>query len=232
MRNYRALLIGGIVFHSPVCADNEDADFNINPLITPILVEKPIGPVDFNKQQNNFFKLLPKRIYVEDEPEQHYVSDFLWINKDKYQLGLTDKIFIRGMVLSTRQYTDDNRSDISPLDVVVGWKKMSDPSVISKIYIKQSERFYLWKVDEFPIPRDEIERFSTNLHIVPDNELLKKKLSGLKAGDIVSLEGYLVDVKDDENQVWITSRVRDDSGDGACEILLLKNFSIIDRLIP
>ncbi|HOY71310.1 MAG TPA: hypothetical protein PL131_11790 [Methylotenera sp.] len=214
----------------PLQAD--EADFNINPLKTPIITERNWVLPEFNQQLNQFFAWLPKKIYVDEEPEQHSITDFSWVQKNNYQLGFTDKILIRGMVLSTREYHDDNKSDIAPMDIVIGWKKMSDPDVVSKVYIMQNRRFYFWKVNEFPISRGEIEGYSTNLHIVPDNEQIASRLKNMRVGDIVSLEGYLTDVKDEDERIWVTSRVRNDSGDGACEIVLVKNFSIIDRLKP
>lgn len=220
----RRLLLGCVCsLVPPVCADE---------MKVPVLIGKVHALPEFSPKNNRFFARLPKQVHVEDEPEQHSVTDFVWIQKNNYQLGFTDKILIRGMILSTHHYNDDEKSDIAPIDVVIGWKKMSDPDVVSKVYIMQNGRFYFWKVNEFPIPRAEIESSSTNLHIVPDSKQLTDRLKTLRVGDIVSLEGYLSDVKDEDERIWVTSRVRNDSGDGACEIMLVKNLSIIDRLKP
>jgi hypothetical protein len=40
------------------------------------------------------------------------------------------------------------------------------------------------------------------------------------------MSGYLVDVKAPDDFVWATSRSREDSGDGACEILLVTDIKI------
>lgn len=169
-------------------------------------------------------------ISVFDAPEQYALSDFSWQARGEFLLGPTDRIFMRGMVLSVKRYhaTDgDDMADIAPFDVVIGWQRMSDPAVLRQINILQKERFYYWRVEDFPIPRDEIESSSTNVHIIPDTALQWTQLDLLKVGDVISLQGLLTDVKSPEGFVWSTSRVRDDKGDGACEILLLQRLSVI-----
>lgn len=183
--------------------------------------------------QQALFKQMPAGILVDDPPEQSEIADFQWHAKGDFQLGWTDKIFMRGLVLSIHRYRKadgDDMAALSPVDVVIGWQRMSDPSVVSAINIRQSDRFYYWRVETFPIPREEIELTSTNVHIIADNDALLQRVQALQPGDVVSMEGYLTDVKDADGFIWATSRVRNDHGDGACEILLLKHMSLLKQL--
>lgn len=183
--------------------------------------------------QQGLFKQMPAGVLVDDPPEQSEIADFQWHAKGDFQLGWTDKIFMRGLVLSIHRYRKadgDDMAVLSPLDIVIGWQRMSDPSVVSAINIRQSDRFYYWRVEAFPIPREEIEFTSTNVHIIADNETLLERVQALQPGDVVSMEGYLTDVKDPDGFIWATSRVRNDHGDGACEILLLKHISLLKQL--
>lgn len=198
--------------------------------------QKRVEDVDFYKaipsskamtSHQRFFATLPAGQQVFDPPEQNEISTFKWVKKGKYQLGYTDKFMIRGMLISKRHYLGDPKADIAPYDFVLGWKRMSDPSVIKQIQVLQNNRFYYWRVNDFPIPRKEIELTSTNLHLVPDTPAIAAQLENLKRGDVVSLAGYLTDIKDDNQFVWPTSRSRKDSGDGACEIVLVKRVSLI-----
>ena len=211
-------------------------------LIRPALAENPLKQlenIDFYKplpanhapsSQQRFFAELPSGEQVFDAPEQHRIETFRWVKKGHYQLGFTDNIMIRGLVLSKRHYLADPKADIAPYDLVVGWRRMSDPAVLKEINIRQNNRFYFWQVNEFPIPRAEIELSSTNLHLVPDNAKVADALENLQRGDVVSLVGYLTDIKDESEFIWATSRSRKDSGDGACEIVLVKHLSVIKHL--
>lgn len=194
-----------------------------------------IPPGSPPSEQQKQFALLPTGIRVFDPPEQYAITDFKWLKRGSFELGYTDRIFMRGLVLSVQPYTvaeEDDMAEISMVDVVIGWQRMSDPAVVSQIHIRQRDRFYYWRVESFPIPREEIERNSTNIHIIADSMEQMAALAAIKPGDVVSLEGYLTDVKKPDGFIWNTSRVRDDQGDGACEILLLHHLSIIQPAAP
>lgn len=213
---------------SAMCADAEDVPSRLE----EIDFSKPIPLSHPTNSQQQFFANLPSGPQVFDPPEQHPIKVFKWVQKGDYQLGYTDTFIIRGLVLSTRHYLGDPKADIAPFDLVLGWQRMSDPAVIKAIHIRQNNRFYYWHVNDFPIPRDEIELSSTNLHLVPDNPQIAEALAKLKRGDVVSIVGYLTDVKDENAYIWTTSRSRKDSGDGACEIVLVKQLSVIKQLEP
>lgn len=188
------------------------------------------SPPTANQQH---FARLPGGIRVFDAPEQYALSAFSWQRRGAFLLGPTDRIYLRGMVLSVKRYhaaEGDDMADIAPFDVVIGWQRMSDPTVLRQVHILQQERFYYWRVEDFPIPRHEIESSSTNVHVIPDTAIQSRQIEQLKVGDIVSLQGLLTDVKSPEGFVWSTSRVRDDAGDGACEILLLQQLSVIRQV--
>lgn len=165
-------------------------------------------------------------IKVDSEPVQLPLQKIKKIRLNSYQLELVDVFQIRGLVLSKRTYLSDERADIAPLDLVLGWRSMSDPNVLSQIGIRQNQRFYFWHVEEFPIPRREIERNSTNLHIIPANPEIAEKMRLIRIGQTVKLQGHLVDVQAKDGFRWISSRSREDTGDGACEILLLEALDI------
>lgn len=184
-------------------------------------------PVDSPKRNAScqYFSTLPSGMRVYDSPHQSPLDEYTWIKKDNYQLGISDNFKITGLLISKRRYLGDERADIAPIDFVLGWQKMSDPNVLKDVAIRQSNRFYYWRVEEFPLPRHELELYSTNLHLIPDNPEILKELEATERGQILTLEGYLVDVKSEDGFIWSTSRVRDDSGDGACEIMLVKHVT-------
>lgn len=184
------------------------------------------SPQNLNEQ---FFSSLAPGVLIDEEPLQAPISPYKWILKKNYRLGISDAFTIKGVVISKRQYLADERSDIAPLDLVIGWKKMSDPSVLKDIDVRQNNRFYYWHVNEFPLPRAELEASSANLHIIPKTKKIAQMLNQLSKGQLIELKGFLVDVKTQDGYIWSTSRSRTDSGDGACEIMLV---SKIQRIKP
>jgi len=184
--------------------------------------------IDARKNQSHYatFSAMRRGIRVHDIPYQKALTEYVWHKRNNYEIGYSDEFKITGLVLSKRHYIGDERADISPYDMVVGWGPMSDPNIIKDINVRQNNRFYYWNVSEFPIPRKELELNSTNLHLVPNTEEIAKALANLKKGDVVELVGYLVDIKDEDGFIWATSRVRSDSGDGACEIVLVERLRV------
>lgn len=136
---------------------------------------------------------------------------------------------LQGKVLAKENYHLGPASDFSPVDLALGWGLMSDQAIIDKIQFSQSGRWYRWSVDQFPIPRRTIETHSANMHMVPSADWIESKLSQVKRGQIIALEGYLVRVDaEDGNRHWQSSLTRNDVGPGACELIYITQFEIIE----
>lgn len=165
-------------------------------------------------------------IKVNEAPYQKALDTFKTIHKNNYELMLLDDFKIKGLVLSKRPYLADFRADIAPMDIVLGWKRMSDPAILKNIGIRQNYRFYFWHVEDFPLPRQELESSSTNIHLIPATPQVEEKIKSIRKGQVVSLKGYLVDAKAPDGFLWVTSRSRNDTGDGACEILLATSVEV------
>jgi hypothetical protein len=103
---------------------------------------------------------------------------------------------------------------------------MSDSRILRTIDISQSNRFYYWWAPApAPLPRDAIITHSTNTHVIPRNSLIARQLSRLRPGQVVTLTGELVDGARDDG-LWIrTSMVRNDTGAGSCEVLLVEDVT-------
>lgn len=73
-------------------------------------------------------------------------------------------------------------------------------------------------------PENEIETNSANVHISPMNEEIEKQIKDLDKGDLVYLEGYLINIVDTSNNYKLASSLsRKDTGAGACEVILVTN---------
>ena len=128
--------------------------------------------------------------------------------------------------MATKDYTFGREADLAPVDLALGWGAMSDEAVLSKISISQSNRFYYWRVDEFPIPRKEIEWQSANMHMIPADSQVEKILKSVRPGQVVKITGYLIEAKADDGWRWKSSLTREDTGAGACEVIFVKSLSV------
>ncbi len=130
-------------------------------------------------------------------------------------------------VLGRERYRLGALAAASPLDLAVGWGPMSDSAVLADLDIWQSGRFYFWHYDdEPPIPTPVIESHSANWHLVPANDVVWRKLRGLRVGDVVKLDGMLVNLENPDVGTMTTSLRRDDTGAGACEIVYVEKASV------
>ena len=136
------------------------------------------------------------------------------------------KFSLIARVLSRDDYHFDAESDISPTDLAFGWGRMSDSAILRNIDIDQGGRFYYWHVQEFPIPRREIETHSANMHMIPADASVARALKRVRVGDLVTLDGYLVEADKPNGWRWRSSLMREDTGAGACELVYVRDLSI------
>jgi hypothetical protein len=127
-------------------------------------------------------------------------------------------------VLSREDYHFDAGAKLAPIDLAMGWGRMSDSSVLASIEISQGNRYYHWHVDRFPIPRREIETSSANMHMIPADPGVLTELEHVRPGEVVHLEGFLVDASRPDGWRWRTSMTRNDTGDGACELVYVESI--------
>jgi hypothetical protein len=125
-------------------------------------------------------------------------------------------------VLAREPYHFDSLSDLIPEDLALGWGPMSDSRVLKTLEISQGNRFYYWRpTAATTIARDSIIAHSANTHVIPQNPAIAHQLERLRPGEVVTLSGELVDGTRNDGS-WIkTSLVRNDTGPGACEVMLV-----------
>lgn len=133
---------------------------------------------------------------------------------------------IEARVLSTEHYRFDRGADLAPVDLALGWGRMSDEAILKDIEISQSGRFYFWRVKEFPIPRKEIQTHSANMHMVPANPHIEKILKAIKPGQVVHIQGDLIRADAADGWHWKSSLTRNDTGGGACELVYVKQVFV------
>lgn len=147
---------------------------------------------------------------------------------DDYELTRKAKFEIRARVLSKEPYYMGRTADLSPIDLALGWGAMSDSAVLDRIDISQSARWYRTKYDlPPPIADQQIISSSSNMHMIPARKSIERSLKKLREGDIVQIQGYLVDVYHLSGWHWRSSMSRTDTGDGACELVYVESLAIL-----
>lgn len=166
-------------------------------------------------------------IVANQQPSQHSISSHQQSFTHKgYRITPLEDFSIEARVLAAKDYTFGREADLSPVDLALGWGKMSDEAILKEIKISQSNRFYFWRVDAFPIPRKEIEMQSANMHMIPADSQIEKTLKSVRPGQVVKIAGYLIEAKADDGWHWKSSLTREDTGAGACELVFVKSLSV------
>ncbi|MGZ5021060.1 MAG: hypothetical protein ACXWFY_00570 [Chthoniobacterales bacterium] len=172
----------------------------------------------------------PPGVLVVAEPEQDDLPpDASAIQHGAFQLKPLAHFSIDARLLHRKRYRWDRQSALVPVDLAVGWGRMSDQSVLDQLKITQSMRFFWYEYRlPPPIPQDEIIRHSTNLHIIPANDVIESECESARAGELIHLDGELVEATGPNIGTWRSSLRRDDTGNGACELFLVENFAKLD----
>jgi hypothetical protein len=171
-------------------------------------------------------ELGPGVLAAEDPVQQDPASKDTF-DLDGYRITPLAEFKIRAKVLSREDYSMGRESDLSPVDLALGWGRMSDEQVLQQIEISQSGRWYRWRTDSFPIPRREIETHSANMHMIPADEFIEDMLDDTREGQIVEFSGLLVRADADDGWHWSSSLTRDDTGAHACEVFYVERARTI-----
>ena len=171
----------------------------------------------------------PAGITATDQPKQTNIIETKEWKLDDFNFKALAEYQIKARVLSRNNFSVGKESEISPFDLALGWGPMSDQSVIDKIDISQSNRWYRWKADVLPIPAREISLNSANVHIIPKDDNVEERFDKVYKGSLVELRGYLVEVTTSEGWRWKSSLKRDDTAGGSCELLWVEDLIVLDK---
>ncbi len=144
-----------------------------------------------------------------------------------YSLEPLANFDIEARVLSKESYSFGREAELSPLDLALGWGAMSDSSVLARLSISQGGRFYYYQWEnEPPIPTEQISSHSANMHLIPANSGVEKKMHDVRVGQVVRLVGQLVEARASDGWHWRSSLTREDTGAGACELFRVESISV------
>jgi len=158
-------------------------------------------------------------VLVRSKPVQRNLVSAAPIVYKGYEILPQADFTVEARVLSREKYYFDESAELSPLDLALGWGPMSDSAVIDKLDIEQSVRFYTWRMERSPISLAEVIRHSSNMHMIPANEQVAEQLAAVRTGNLVTIQGKLVNIRSAKGFSWNSSMSRTDTGAGACEVI-------------
>ncbi|HYP67415.1 MAG TPA: hypothetical protein VEP67_04085 [Thiobacillaceae bacterium] len=179
----------------------------------------------------NYFSARPVSrvdgVIAPDEPVQVNRSRLPSFSMAGFRVTPVADFSLQARVLSTERYYLGPSAELAPVDLALGWGPMSDSAVLARLRISQSDRFYFYRWSGAPpIAPTDIVTHSANMHMIPADDEIRKRLEQVRVGQVVALRGYLVRTQAPDGSHWNSSMVRTDSGSGACELVWVKEITV------
>jgi len=141
---------------------------------------------------------------------------------------------IWGVVVGKETYSSDWDGKISPMDLTIVWGKLAEPEYDRYVSYRHGNRWYFYQYKPgCPLDQSYIISHSSNNHIIPARENIRRAIKTLKRKEKVVLEGFLVNLKGiykGKSVTWNTSLSRTDTGSGSCELFYVSKLRIDTRI--
>lgn len=136
-------------------------------------------------------------------------------------------IKLEARVLSIKNYYFDTFTELTPTDIVFGWGPMSNESNLNSLMVRQSERSFYWEMANPPIKQEQMWKHAANMHLIGPTQEIRDKIDSLRKGQIVKIDGYLVNAESSDGWTLKTSLTRDDIGDASSELVWINSLTIL-----
>lgn len=166
-------------------------------------------------------------VLVPADPLQAPVAEASAFRRGDYTVHPLASFAAEARVLSRERYWLGREAALAPVDLLLGWGPLSDSSVLERLSFSQSNRFGYWSARELPVAERTIVTHSANMHLIPADGEVERRIKDTRPGEVVSLRGYLVRVEAADGWRWQSSLSREDSGAGACELVWVESFRIL-----
>ena len=164
------------------------------------------------------------------DPSQQRLAEPYEFEARGHALTARARISMTARVLASERYRADTMASLVPYDLALGWGLMSDSAVLERVAVSQGNRFYYWRTEDDTLPLRELARHSANVHLIAANSEVAQGISSARVGQVVSIDGLLVDVHQPGRGGMSTSLSRDDTGPGACEIVWAESFVVRQKI--
>ena len=104
-------------------------------------------------------------------------------------------------VLSVDRY-GDRAAKVAPLDIALGWGPLSDSVTLKIVDVAQTKRGVVFKSYDPKLSDEQAATFLLNLHVLAADAALEKKLEEVRRGNIVRMQGWLVEAVAGDGWRW------------------------------
>jgi hypothetical protein len=163
----------------------------------------------------------PPGVLVPYEPEQQLVGNPRKWRYHDAEVTTLATFRVRAQVLLTDRYWYGMEASVSPVDLTLGWRLMSNQEILDGLHLYRMRRAFAWtgRNRSLPASPEAISAHSANMHMVPSTPDIEERLRALRRGELIDLRGYLVEIRFNNGGVWRSSLTREDIGNGACELV-------------
>ncbi len=188
--------------------------------IAPEVLEKPIQK-ELSESEKENIEFEKDGIKYQLEPLYHYEINGLIVHEMTYD----------------NWYSLSKHDSIFPKDLCMIWGENTESKAYQDKELKFSQdmRFCFWRYSgNIKFNNNEI----SNNHLLTNEKELNKKAKSLKNGDQVKIKGKLVNViETDKEDPLYSSKIqsstdREDTGAGACEVILVEDIEILKKGNP
>lgn len=181
----------------------------------------------------------PAGIQVAEDPQVLATVRKPWNDDKGLQYRPLNRLVIKARLLSRNNISLGGWDHISPVDLGLGWQRMSDSRILEQLDCAQynapigGTRFLACHLrngaDILNWSRDEQTKLwsqATHVHAIPANRQIEKILSRLRPGQVLALDGQLVEVRDHKGHTLLKSSTI--LGDSNCEVMWVEAVRLFD----
>lgn len=133
---------------------------------------------------------------------------------------------ISARVVARERFWAETPAGLIPWDFGLAWGRLVEEPYRSRIAFFQTSRFLFWSWKDESMDRDYIASHAANVHLIPATGRVGGVLDRIRTGDVIRMEGDLVDVAGPNGFTWATSLSRTDTGPGACETIWVRAVTV------
>jgi hypothetical protein len=144
----------------------------------------------------------PPGILASDPPHVEPVEGKPQVfERNEHILTALARFSVKARVLSVDRY-GDRAAKVAPLDIALGWGPLSDSATLKIVDVAQTERKVLFRSYDPKLPDEQMGDFLLNLHVIAADADMRKRLGELRSGNVITLEGWLVEAVSGDGWRW------------------------------
>ncbi|MFA5504495.1 MAG: hypothetical protein WC314_22405 [Vulcanimicrobiota bacterium] len=177
-------------------------------------------------KENHTYRFPPGREQAPRAPVQRTVDDKVQWSRNGYLITALAEWDMEVRVIIAERYRTGREADLSPMDFTVAWGPASDTLELQKCHFYKLNRYYRCEWSDPTVDGTMMLQHTANMHMIGVDEAMDDRLKKVRREDIVTIKGYLVRVDAPDGWHWKSSLSRTDSGNGACELILVSELKV------